>query len=56
VDLPFSFYPKMGYGEVSEHTFQDALDVALGARPMPARPVEDAYYSGSETARHAFWD
>jgi len=56
VDLPFSFYPKMGYGEVSEHTSQDALDVALGESAMPARPVEDAYYTGSETARHAFWD
>jgi hypothetical protein len=54
--LPFSFYPKMGYGEVSEHTLQGALDVALGTSPMPARPVEDAFFSASEAARHAFWD
>ena len=55
-NLPFSFYPKMGYGEVSEHTLQGAIDVALGASPMPARPVEDAYYTASEGARRAFWD
>ncbi|MGH2711294.1 MAG: S8 family serine peptidase [Actinomycetota bacterium] len=55
-DLPFSFYPKMGYGEVSEHTLPDALGVALGESPIPERPIEDAFYSGSEAARHAFWD
>lgn len=54
--LPFSFYPKMGYGEVSEHTLQAALDVALGVTSMPARPLEDAYFQASETARHTFWD
>ena len=55
-DLPFSFYPKMGYGEVSEHTMPTALSVVLGTAPMPSRPVEDALYEASEAARHAFWD
>lgn len=36
--LPFSFYPKMGYGEVSEHTVDQALAVLRGDEPMPAKP------------------
>jgi len=56
VDLPFAFYPKMGYGEVSEHTIDAAFDVAIGAQPMPERPVEDAYYERSEELRALFWD
>jgi hypothetical protein len=54
-DLPFAFYPKMGYGEVSEHTIDAALAVALGEAPMPARPIEDAIYQASEQARHLIW-
>ena len=54
-DLPFAFYPKMGYGEVSEHTFGAAFRVATGAKPMPERPVEDTFYARSEEARRAFW-
>jgi hypothetical protein len=54
--LPFSFYPKMGYGEVSEHTIQAAIDVSLGKAPMPVRTVEDAFFTASEGARHRFWD
>jgi hypothetical protein len=54
--LPFSFYPKMGYGEISEHTLPNALAVTLGAAPMPSRPVEDAFFAASEAARHLAWD
>jgi hypothetical protein len=50
-----AFYPKMGYGEVSEHTLPAALDVLTGRVPMPARPVEDSFYTASEAARAAFW-
>ena len=50
-DLPAAFYPKMGYGEVSEHTVAAALAVLTGAKPMPARPVEDAFYTASESLR-----
>jgi hypothetical protein len=55
VDLPVAFYPKMGYGEVSEHTIEAAFEVAIGKRPMPSRPVEDAYYAASEELRKASW-
>ena len=54
--LPAAFYPKMGYGEVSEHTIGAAFDVALGRSPMPSRPIEDRFYDASETMRAAFWD
>lgn len=50
-DLPFAFYPKMGYGEVSEHTLPDANAVLNGTKPMPSRPVEDAFYAASEAMR-----
>jgi hypothetical protein len=53
---PFAFYPKMGYGEVSEHTIGDALAVATGAAEMPERPVEDRFYEVSEELRRRFWD
>lgn len=33
VPLPFAFYPKMGYGEVSEHTIDLAIDVLAGRAP-----------------------
>jgi hypothetical protein len=56
VDLPFAFYPKMGYGEISEHTIDAAFGVAIGGQPMPERPVEDAYYEQSEELRALFWD
>lgn len=55
VDLPFSNYPKMGYGEVSEHTIDHALAVVLGQESMPERPVEDAFYERSEAIRNAYW-
>ena len=54
--LPFAFYPKMGYGEVSEHTIGAALDVAMGRAALPERPMEDSFYDVSEQLRHAFWD
>ncbi|HEV2755988.1 MAG TPA: S8/S53 family peptidase [Actinomycetota bacterium] len=53
--LPFAFYPKMGYGEVSEKTLADAVDVAAGRSPMPERPHEDAFYEQSETLRRTLW-
>lgn len=56
VDLPHAFYPKMGYGKLSEHTFPLALEVLLGEAPLPDRPVEDAFFFGSETARATFWE
>jgi hypothetical protein len=51
-----AFYPKMGYGEVSEHTLPTALAVLTGQAPMPSRPVEDNFYAASEAARAAFWN
>ncbi len=51
-----AFYPKVGYGEVSEHTLPAAVEVLLGQRPMPARPDEDRFYSASEAARAVFWE
>ncbi|MBI2078905.1 MAG: S8/S53 family peptidase [Euryarchaeota archaeon] len=51
---PVAVYAKMGYGEVSEHTIQGAMDVALGRKDMPMR-AEDAFYMASEQARVAFW-
>ena len=50
-----SLYPKMGYGEVSEHTAGAAYDVATGRAPMPSRPDEDRFYEASEEARRRFW-
>jgi hypothetical protein len=51
--LPFAFYPKMGYGEVSEVTLPNALAVLAGDAPMPARPYEDRFYEASETLRNS---
>jgi hypothetical protein len=51
VDLPFSFYPKMGYGEVSEHTLPKAMAVLSGRARMPVRPHEDRFYAASEALR-----
>lgn len=56
VDLPYSFYPKMGYGEISEHTIGSAFEAAIGQQPMPERPMEDDFYEASEEARRAFWE
>ena len=56
VDLPVAFYPKMGYGEISEHTIDLAFDVAVGRAEMPSRPVEDEYYKHSEELRRRFWE
>ncbi|MBW3664791.1 MAG: S8 family serine peptidase [Actinobacteria bacterium] len=53
---PFAFYPKVGYGEVSEHTVGAAFDVAIGAAPMPQRPVEDALFAASEELRRLAWE
>ncbi len=50
-----AFYPKMGYGEVSEHTLSHAMAVLLGETPMPSRPVEDILFAASETARSLLW-
>ena len=46
-----AFYPKMGYGEVSEHTLPAAFAVLNGTKALPARPVEDAHYAASEALR-----
>ena len=48
-------YPKIGYGEVSEHTAGAALAVLLGQRPAPVRPEEDQMYALSEELRRASW-
>ena len=50
-----AFYPRVGYGEVSEHTIDDAFAVTTGAAPMPARPDEDRFYAASEALRAQFW-
>lgn len=56
IELPFAFYPKMGYGEVSEHTIGAALDVLLGRAPLPERPDEDRFYEQSEELRRLLWN
>lgn len=50
------YYAKMGYGEVSEHTVDDALRVVLGTQAMPLRPIEDAAYARSEQLRAVLWN
>lgn len=55
-DLPTSNYQKMGYGEVSEHTLPDAVEVILGDAPMPDRPAADAQYQASRTVRDHLWE
>ncbi len=55
VDSPQAVYAKMGYGEVSEHTFPHALAVLAGREPMPERPDEDRWYELSEQLRETFW-
>ena len=50
-----AYYPKVGYGEVSEHTIEAAFRVLTGALPMPARPDEDRFYELSEALRDQFW-
>lgn len=52
---PFAVYPKMGYGEVSEHTIDGALQVVTGEQEMPSRPYEDLFYDYSERLREALW-
>lgn len=54
--MPFAFYPKMGYGEISEHTIQSAFDVLAGAKSAPNRLHEDAFFNSSEEIRSAIWD
>jgi hypothetical protein len=56
VDSPAAVYAKMGYGEVSEHTLEHAVAVAIGEQPMPERPVEDSFFAASEALRSASWD
>ncbi len=56
VEAEVAFYPKMGYGEVSEHTYGAALDVLLGRSPMPSRPAEDAFFGFSDALRSALWE
>lgn len=53
--LPFAFYPKVGYGEISEHTIDLAVRVLAGEAPMPSRPDEDRFYEQSESIRAAIW-
>lgn len=54
-DSPVAVYPKMGYGQVSEHTLVDARAVIVGDQPLPERPVEDAFYEQSEGFRERYW-
>jgi hypothetical protein len=49
-------YPKVGYGEVSEHTLPDALAAILGERPMPIRPMEDWHFAASEATKQAIFE
>ena len=55
LELPFAFYPKMGYGEISEHTLMAAVEVAAGRAPLPERPYEDRHYQQSEELRRRLW-
>lgn len=50
-----TWYAKMGYGEVSEHTIDLAVDVALGRTAMPERPGADRMYDASEELRRRVW-
>ena len=53
VDPQGNDYHRVGYGKLSEHTIDHALNVLTGAEPMPERPTEDRYYMLSTTARDA---
>lgn len=53
--LPFAFYPKMGYGEISEKTIDLAFEVLAGAHSLPDQPQEDAFYASSEELRRRLW-
>ncbi len=55
IDLPFAFYPSMGYGEISEHTIDHTLRVLAGLAPMPERPNEDRFFAESERLRALLW-
>lgn len=55
LDLPFSYYAKMGYGEISEHTLMAAVEVAAGRAPLPDRPFEDQQFEQSEDIRDRLW-
>lgn len=54
-ELPFAWYPKMGYGEISEHTIDLALQVLAGEAPMPERPYEDSFFGLSRAIREQLW-
>ncbi len=49
-------YPKIGYGEVSEHTINAAVQVIRGVRPLPLRPQEDAVFDVSDRLRRTAWE
>ncbi|MGH2709683.1 MAG: S8 family serine peptidase [Actinomycetota bacterium] len=53
-DTPIAVYAKMGYGEVSEHTFPAALSVLAGRAARPARS-EDNFYAVSEKVRQTLF-
>ncbi len=49
-------YLLEGYGIVEPRTGQNAFEVLLGARPMPERPAEDAFYADyDEPIRNEIW-
>lgn len=50
-----AWWSKLGYGEVSEHTIDVAVDVVLGRVEEPARPVEDGHRDRSLLLRSVLW-
>lgn len=48
-------YHRVGYGKLTEDTLPVALEVLVGARPMPERETADRFYEVSTTIRDAYW-
>lgn len=47
--LPMYYF--VGYGQVGELTLQAHVDAALGTKPTPQRPMEDAFHGFDSTLR-----
>lgn len=50
----FPAYYFVGYGQVGELTLNATMEVVAGAKPIPERPTEDAFYGFDSAAREAF--
>ncbi|HEX9775982.1 MAG TPA: S8/S53 family peptidase [Actinomycetota bacterium] len=48
-------YLSIGYGAINERSVAFARKVLSGAKPMPSRPDEDAFYEQDQALRAAVW-